>query len=220
MLRCVDGEHVCVRRDILTSVSPVWTAVVCEEGVREYKTGFSAASLGAFVHAAQLGRAGHETGNASFQWLHDMLGPMHAYNASGIRSYMIHALKQHSLFISIEEEMCVQKIIINLDGHGFSLPDCVVARLANTIIGSHAHETEYLWKISTEDELSGFPVHRLSTRLLRRISKSSPCGKRNLNVVDTLLKKRACIQLQTAYRSHVAATHLRSRTLARPSCPV
>lgn len=199
----IGAPHV-FRADVLTSCSPVWEEVlVHREDMRtSFRTRFTSKSLAAFHSIALLGRSGYVfDSSVSFETLHAALGPIHAYNASGLLSFVMHELQQHSMFKDIATEWFLQNIILNIDSHRVLIPHFIILRLMKTIVGSSWPGMPYMWKVAYTPHMVGFPIHSLSTRTLDRILHAlhdqEEYGNNN---VEGILRNRKSARIQRFFR--------------------
>jgi hypothetical protein len=132
------------------------------------------------------------TNDLQYATLCEALGPAWSYGMHGVLAYGLRCLAAYESFRTQEEDMAFQSAILWYDAHEYTLPDNVRLRMVKTFIGSSWIGAPYMWKLSTDALLPGFPITRLRSRLLfdlRRIARNNDDTTR-MSPVDIVLRIR------------------------------
>ena len=154
-----------------------------------------------------VGSAGFSFGGPSFEQLCECLAPVHAYAATGILSYVLYRITDaaHTPFLSVGDELFLQRILLSVDAHGVGIPAPVQARLAKTCIGSTCAVMPYMWKVSHTPQSPGFPVYALTLSALLQLRSRAREGSRGdcgyRSTVDRYICHKACARIQCHWRT-------------------
>ena len=196
-----DKIKVKIRKDALSSSCTLWRTVFQTSTSTEFRSNFDSKHLEAFAHLASIGSVEHIFTTHSFELLFQALGPIFAFHATGLLSYVLFCLQQHSVFDSLATEFYIQNIILRIDRHGIELPKFVMHRLAKTIIGCAWPGMPYMWKITHLVNGIGFNIRHLRTSTLIKLLGISN-GASQMNIVTLILKERCSTIIQGAWRQN------------------
>lgn len=148
----------------------------------------------------------------SYATLTDALSPAWAHGMSGVLSYGLRHVSKYDEFRTQHEDIAVQTAILWYDAHGYQLPEYVRLRLMKTVIGSTWIGAPFMWKVSTDPALPGFPLMRLRSRVLfnlRRMAMQHDDSMR-MSPVDIVLRIRYARRFSAQLRRRVGARPRRS----------
>ena len=194
---CSDGKVVTVPRCTMEHVSVMWREATPADGVQSV---FAEEEMLAFLSLCKVGSPDPPPRMTARQ-MHAALRPAYAYRADGVKRHILKWAERRREFRSAEEEEFLQKVLLYVDGRGDALPPAIVRRLAKTVSRCSWPEVPYMWTVAAIPEMSGFPLYRLSVRLIVRLIRMS----KNDNLVCTSiscisLRHKMAVRIQGLYR--------------------
>ena len=201
---CSDGPVVGVPAHLLRALAPVWRDV----HAKSFLSHFDSRNVIAVVQVARS--MAHEEGvECKHVDLARALPVAWAHGICGMVRYALARLTAHEAYESVDDERAVQKIIVWCDQHKFELPLVVRMRMMKTLIGSQWVGVPYMWKVSTDSSIPGFPLTQLRNALLlglKRLSveQSEGSGVR-MSPVDVVLRNRYTRRWKARLRARARA---------------
>ena len=123
--------------------------------------------------------------------LHAALPLSMAFHASGVVRHILECVAAPRIFVSVQDEMHAQKIILDADRRGYKFPPTLTARLRDTVAGSPYPVLQFLWRIATHAGDAGFPIYKLSFASLQSLG---------VPILRQAYRRAACILIQRRYR--------------------
>lgn len=98
----------------------------------------------------------------------DALSLAFSFRATGVVRRILEYVASPRDFVSVEDEMCAQQILLACDAR-YPLPPLMLTRLRDTIVGAPYPVLQFLWRIAAYPGDAGFPAHKLSFRTLHAL---------------------------------------------------